>query len=172
MKWILIVLAILIAFIAFIALIGLMVPKGHTASRTIQFKKPVEEVWKTISELGTLATWRKDLKGIERLPEVNGHAVWREEGKFGKITYELVELDAPRRMKTRIADPDLPYSGSWTYVVAPVEGGSTLTITEDGEVKNPIFRFMARFVFGYTATMEQVLRSLATHFGEEVRFVG
>ncbi len=39
----------------------------------------------------------------------------------------------------------------------PAPQGSTLTITEDGEVYNPIFRFMSRFVFGHEATMAAYL---------------
>ncbi len=39
-------------------------------------------------------------------------------------------------------------------------------ITEDGEVYNVIFRFMARFFFGYTATIEGYLRDLGHRFGE------
>ena len=43
---------------------------------------------------------------------------------------------------------------------AAAEGGSDLTITEDGEVHNVIFRFMSRFVFGHTATMDTFLNHL------------
>jgi hypothetical protein len=42
-----------------------------------------------------------------------------------------------------------------------------LTIREDGEVSNVIFRFMSRYVFGQTSTIDSYLTSLAKHFGEE-----
>jgi hypothetical protein len=62
---------------------------------------------------------------------------------------------------TRIADPHLPFGGTWTYEVAPaVGGGSTLTITENGEVYNLVFRFISRFVMGYTATIDRYLEAL------------
>jgi hypothetical protein len=32
-----------------------------------------------------------------------------------------------------------------------------LRITEDGEVYNPVFRFVSRFVMGHTATMDKYL---------------
>ena len=38
-----------------------------------------------------------------------------------------------------------------------------MTITERGEIRNPIFRAVARFVFGYGATMETFLAELAAH---------
>ncbi len=61
---------------------------------------------------------------------------------------------------TRIADPDLPFGGTWTFELAPEAGGTRLTITERGEIRNPIFRTMSRFVFGYGATMETFLAEL------------
>ena len=69
-------------------------------------------------------------------------------------------------MVTRIADENLPYGGTWTFDVAPDSGGSALTITEDGEIKSALFRVMARFVFGYHATQEAILRGIAAHLGE------
>ena len=85
-----------------------------------------------------------------------------------KITYELVEAAPPRRHQVRIADPKLPFGGTWTFQIEPAAGGSELRITEDGEIYNVIFRFMARFFFGYTATLETYLRDLGAKFGQPV----
>ena len=41
-----------------------------------------------------------------------------------------------------------------------------MRITEDGEIYNVIFRFVARFFFGYTASIEGYLRDLGHRFGE------
>jgi hypothetical protein len=68
---------------------------------------------------------------------------------------------------TRIADPKLPFGGTWTFEIAPDSDGATLRITERGYVTNPFFRFMSRFVFSQTSTMETYLKSLAKKFGEE-----
>jgi hypothetical protein len=43
-----------------------------------------------------------------------------------------------------------------------------MRITEDGYVSNPLFRFMARFVFGYTSTVDSYMKSLGEKFGEQV----
>ena len=56
----------------------------------------------------------------------------------------------------------------WTYELTPADSGTLLTITESGEVYNPIFRFISRFVIGHTGTMEGVLRALGTKHGETV----
>jgi len=69
-------------------------------------------------------------------------------------------------MVTRILDTNLGYSGQWTYAFAAENGGTRVTITEDGEVSNVIFRFMSRYVFGHTATLDTYLNSIAKRFGE------
>jgi len=99
---------------------------------------------------------------------MNGRKRWWEEDTHRqKITYELVEEAPPRRLATRIAEPGLPFGGAWTFEITPAAGGgSDLRITEDGEIYNVIFRFMARFFFGYTASIEGYLRDLAVKFGD------
>ena len=67
--------------------------------------------------------------------------------------------------RTRIAEKNLPFGGTWTIDIAPT-GRQRGAVTEDGEIYNPIFRFMARFFFGYTATIEGYLRDLGHRFGE------
>lgn len=74
--------------------------------------------------------------------------------------YVIVEQAPPRRLVTRVADPELPYGGTWTFELEPDGSGTRLTITERGQIHNPIFRVIARFVFGYAATMETYLDAL------------
>ena len=72
----------------------------------------------------------------------------------------------PSRRVTRIAEKNLPFGGTWTFDIAPSPEGSVVRITEDGEIFNVIFRFMARFLFGYTSSIEGCLRDLGQRFGE------
>jgi len=39
--------------------------------------------------------------------------------------------------------------------------GTLLTITEDDEVYNPIYRFVSRFIIGHTQTIDSYLNDLA-----------
>jgi hypothetical protein len=90
---------------------------------------------------------------------------WREIDASGDVlTYERVETSAPKRIVNRIADPKLPFGGSWIYEIAPIGTGTELTITENGEVYNPLFRFVSRFIMGHTATIEKYQRDLLAHF--------
>ena len=168
MKWVFLVVGSLIVLVALVVGIGAMVSKEHVASRTARFKQARETVWQTITDFERHTSWRPGLSAMERLPDREGHAVWREVRKPTPLTYEVVEFQAPARMITRIADPDLPFGGTWTYEIEPLEGGCRVTLTENGEIYNPVFRFMARFVFGYHATMDAYLKALGKKFGEDV----
>ena len=82
----------------------------------------------------------------------------------------LLLLDEPSwgiapKLVTRILDTDLGYSGSWTYTFAASGEGTLLTITENGEVSNVLFRFMSRYFFSQTATIEAYLTALARRLG-------
>ena len=74
----------------------------------------------------------------------------------------------PGRFISRITDKNLPYGGEWIIDVAVDRDGSIVTVTENGEVYNPIFRFVSKFIMGQTATIDGYLRALGKHVGEEV----
>ena len=148
-------------------LIGSMLPKEHVASRSILLHRSPQDVYAVMRDFGSASKWRADVKRIEVEAAPGGAVYFREEGKHGTVNYELVEDVPAQRMVTRIRDTDLGYSGQWTYSFAPENGGTRVTIREDGEVSNVLFRFMSRFVFGQTSTIDAYLTSLATRFGEE-----
>lgn len=162
-KWILVVVIVLGGFVGLIAAVGASLPVKHTASRTVTLHASPQQVWDVISGP---PTWRPDVTRYEELPMENGHPLWVEYGKGGsKMTYEAIESEPPRKLVTRIADPHLPFGGTWTYEIAPAGSGSTLTITENGEVYNPIFRFISRYIMGYTGTMDHYIQALQAKLG-------
>jgi uncharacterized protein YndB with AHSA1/START domain len=139
---------------------GADLPRSHDASRQASFSAPAEAVWTAITDVDAFPSWRTDVKTVQRLPDKDGRAVWVENGSSGKLTLAVDRAEPPRLLVLRIADPDLPFGGTWTYEITPSPGGSSLTITEHGEIYNPVFRFMARFVFGYEATIATYLQAL------------
>ena len=145
------------------ALIGSMLPKAHVASRSILLHRSPQEVYAVVRDFSSAPKWRADVKQME----VETPVYFREVGKHGTVNYELVEDVPAQRMVTRIRDTDLGYSGQWTYSFTPESDGTRVTIREDGEVSNVLFRFMSRYFFGQTSTIDSYLTSLAKHFGEE-----
>ena len=170
MKWILIGALILAGILVLVVIIGALLPKQHTASRSITVNASPETVWKLISGP---PTWRPDVKSYEELPVQNGHRMWRETDKHGQtITYEQIEASEPKRMVMKIADPKLPFGGTWTFDIEPNTQGCSLTITENGEVYNPIFRFVSRFVMGHTATIDAYLTALKANLSTARKAAG
>jgi hypothetical protein len=160
------IVACLLVLAGIIALIGSRLPKSHVASRSILLSRSPQDVYAVVRDFDSAPKWRSDVKQIE-VDAQPGHPVYfREEGKNGTINYELVEDVPAQRMVTRIRDKDLGFSGQWTYLFAPEDGGTRVTIREDGEVSNVLFRFMSHYIFGQSATIDSYLTSLATHFGE------
>ncbi|HJR43519.1 MAG TPA: SRPBCC family protein [Gemmatimonadaceae bacterium] len=168
MKWALIILGALVVVVIVVVAVGYMLPVAHVAASEARFAQPQDAVWTAITDVSAFPSWRADVTAVDTLPSRDGRQRWVEEAGGQRITFEVVESEAPRKLVVRIADPSLPFGGSWTYLLAPSDSGTTLAITENGEVYNPIFRFMARYVFGHTATMEKYLASLGERFGQPV----
>lgn len=168
MHWVLLIAGVIVGLIAAVAVAGLFVPKSHTASSMARYRQPPEALWTAITDFPSMPSWQPGLKSVERLPDQNGHPVWLQVSRHGRMLLEVIDVHSPTRLVCRIADPNLPFGGTWTYEIVPTDGGAEMTITENGEIYNPIFRFMARFIFGYHATLEGYLRSLSRKFGEDV----
>ncbi|HYA97657.1 MAG TPA: SRPBCC family protein, partial [Methylomirabilota bacterium] len=157
---------VLLALILLMVAIGLLLPKAHVATRRASFHQRPEDVWKAITDIDAMPSWREDVKSVQRLPDRNGLPAWIEKNGSDSLPLQTVTCQPPQRLVVRIADPSLPYGGTWTYELASSPVGAVLRITENGEVKNPLFRFLSRFVFGHTAKMETYLKGLAKKFGE------
>jgi len=169
MKIVLWAFLVLLSLVILVTVIGWLLPRDHVATRIGRYGQPPETIWKAITDVDTMPSWREGLKSVVHLPDRNGLPAHLEITSDGKIPFETVEMTPPQKLVTRIADPKLPFGGTWTFEIAPVADGATLRITERGYVTNPFFRFMSRFVFSQTSTMETYLKSLAKKFGEEPR---
>jgi Polyketide cyclase / dehydrase and lipid transport len=160
MRWIIWIVVALAVIVGLVALIGSQLPKAHSVTRTTRVKLPPDALYTLLSDVDNYRTWRPDVKALARQPDRDGRPAWVEEMASGKIAMFFERMDRPSLLVARIADPTLPFGGAWTYRITPVPDGSELSITEDGEVYNPIFRFMSRFVFGHTATLDAFVRHL------------
>jgi len=160
------IVGLLLSLVGITAAIGSQLPVAHVATRSIVIHKSTDEVYKVIRDVGNAPSWRLDVKSVELLGNPEGKLNYREHGAQGAVTYELEEEIANQRLVTRIVDKDLGYTGSWTYVLTPENAGTRVAITENGEVSNVMFRFLSRYVFGHTSTIDAYLVSLSKHFGE------
>lgn len=156
---------LLVLMVAGMWVVGSRLPVAHTATVSAEVPGTPEEVWAVVSAPGDFPTWRSDVDAVEVLSREGEALRWRESGPQGALTMELVESDAPGWMVARIADPDLPFGGEWRYRLEAIPTGTRVTLTEDGEVYDPFFRFFSRFVFGHEGTMRGYLEDLGARMG-------
>jgi hypothetical protein len=114
---------------------GSSLPVAHVATRSRKLPARPEIVWGLINDPVATKGWGGDTKT------------------------EVVEQDPPRLLVRQIVG-EKAFGGTWTFEIAP-EGhdGSALTITERGEVYNPLFRTVMRFT-GQTRGIDSYLAKL------------
>lgn len=163
---------IAVGFVALMVLcvvvIGSALPKRHAVSRSAEFRATPEQLY---ARIAGPQDWRPDVQKSEIIRDSNGRELMQETSKRGEtVTYEILDAAPPKSLTRKIATQNLPYSGSWTYQLEPMTGGGTLVrITEDGEVYNPLFRFVSRFILGQTKTMDDYLNALAASVSEKIK---
>jgi len=165
MRWLLYAALAVGVLVLLVVIVGALLPRQHTASRTARIALPPDALYALLTDVPRYPSWRAGLKGLERRPDRDGMPAWIEDTDGMKIPMRFEKMQPPSLIVARIDTADLPFGGTWTYRIAPAAGGSDLTITEDGEVSNVIFRFMSRFVFGHHATMDAFIRGLQAHAG-------
>jgi uncharacterized protein YndB with AHSA1/START domain len=146
-----------------------MLPVQHQVSREATYAESPESIFASLVHVEAFPSWRSGIRRVETLPAVEGRRSYREVGKDGTLTYVIDEELPPRRLVSRIADRDLPFGGRWIYELTPSGAGTTLRVTEEGEVYNPLYRFVSRFVLGHDTTINQFLKDLATVYSRPDR---
>jgi len=155
-----IVLGSLLLLVLIVVVIGYMLPQNHSSSRERTYRASADTLFDLITTPSRYPEWRSGVKRVEMLPPSQGRISFRESSGDGDITYVFETVEPGRRVVSRIADTKLAFGGSWTYELTPVADGTRLRITENGEVYNPLFRFLSRFVFGHYASIDKFMADL------------
>ena len=168
-----IVLGVLISGVALfgvVFVIGSQLSVAHVASVRATYSASAEDVFALISDYRRHPDWRPSVERIEELAPRDGKPAWQEIGSTGPLPMELTESNPPRSMVTTILSEGMPFGGRWIYALEATAGGggTALTITEEGEVYNPIFRFVSRFIIGHHKTATTYLQDLGRKLGDDV----
>ena len=164
-RWIVITLASVSALAGLVWTVGALLPEQHVASTRAAYAQPPDSLFAAVVDVAGHPAWRPDVDAVEVLSE--RPLRWRETGEYGSITYEAETFEPPSLFVARIDDPSQPFGGRWSWRIEPRDEGTVVSITEEGEIYSPLFRFFARFVFGYHGTQEAYLRALGERFGED-----
>ena len=166
MKTVLMIAGVLVLLVLVVVVVGALLPKRHVSTRSAQFNAAPDQLFALVAGP---QNWRLDVAKWEEVPDSSGRRLQRETSRRGEtMMYELLDVNPPHSLVRKIATPNLPYSGSWTFVFTAAGTGTNVRITEDGEVYNPIFRFVQRFILGETATIDAYLKAMGKATGQEI----
>jgi uncharacterized protein YndB with AHSA1/START domain len=167
-RWILVLVSALVGIILLAGGVGLVLPSDHVARMSMDLRATPDQVWELVSDVAGTARWRPEVEGVDvvETTEDGRAARFIERSSYGETPFTVVSRTATSQQVVRVEDDGLPFGGTWTWELAPSGSGTRLTITEDGFVRNPIFRVMSRLFFPPTATMDAYLRALAAALGE------
>lgn len=165
MKYVWITLGVLVGLVALVAIVGALLPQAHAVAKRVLLPVPAKVVFAAIADVDAYPQWAPGVKSVQWLPDRDGCRVFREQGPHGPMDLVIERRDEDRLFMTRIVTEGSPFGGTWTLRLDERDGKTTLTLTEHGEVYNVVFRCLARFVFGHTATMDAFLPALAKRCG-------
>ena len=161
LKVILFIVGGVVALGGLMAAIGAALPRDHRSTRAAVVAGTPAEVHAVLADVASAPGWRRGVTRVEPLAAgADGKFRFVEHASYGTVPFVVDEDEPGRRRVTRIADDRLPFGGRWIYELAPEAGQTRVTITEEGEVKNPLFRFLSRFVFGHATSLERYLAEL------------
>ena len=151
----------LVLLVVVVVAIGYALPVKHRGVAESTFRATPDKIFALITDVGAFPSWRSGVKSVEVIPSNDDRKRFREVSGDGSIAYVVEAAEPNRRVVTRIDDKSLPFGGTWTYDISPDSDGRTrLRITEAGEIYNPIFRFVSRFVLGYDRTMKTYIADI------------
>jgi Polyketide cyclase / dehydrase and lipid transport len=152
MKWLLIALGVMLCCILIVLIIGYLLPVKHTASMRVSVNASPDIVWERLTGFKDFPQWRKDVKAVEVISDME----WVEIDQHnGKLPLRIINEEPGRLLVTQIMGHGLPFGGTWEFRLEPDGKETVVTITENGEVYNPIFRFVSRFIVGHVATIKR-----------------
>ena len=158
---------ILLSLVALIAVViaiayldGLTLPVNHVTTVTGTVAAPPAKVFALITNISTAPTWRHAVQSVTVLPPDNGRDHWTEHLAHNQtMTFLATHTEAPTRRDVLLDLPTPAYGGTWTYQLAPgpTPNTTTLTITETGFIRPPLYRFLMHHVIGMTYNLNQYL---------------
>jgi uncharacterized protein YndB with AHSA1/START domain len=164
MKWILRIIVILIAVIVLLSVVGLLFPRDQSFTRSVQIAQPPQAVWNVLTDCITLPSWRPEVTICERMPDENGHAIYRLISRSGGATTIEVDETIPHQ-SLAIRVLGIPAGGklTWIFNLTSMNGGTQVSLTQNDSMADLPARIFFRASVR-TQKADTFLRELAAKF--------
>jgi hypothetical protein len=150
---------------------GTTLPEGHTASGSAIINAEVEEVFGLQADVRKAPEWNGTVAEIRDYKESeDGTASWTEIWADGnEFAMKRTAYVEDKLIRVEIEDKAEVFNGSWTFEFEEVEGGTRVTITEQGNIPNSFVRGMFNLVTEPDATLKEHLARLKRETEERVK---
>ena len=166
LAWLGVAIGALVGAVAAMTLLGWLMPSRYVVSQSFLLPVPVADVWATLADYPGQLAWRRGLTAVDRLPDKGSTGVWRE--SFGRSTTRSTTIEArsPDWLVRQADEEGGAIRRRWEFALEPVVSprNTRITLTEFGEIRNPLRRFVVRFITGRSTTLKDFLRDLAYRF--------
>ena len=166
------ILLVLLGGVALLAILGALIlylvgraqPERHSAAITFTLPKPRTVVWAALTDYAAMPGWWPAVKAVRLETRAGGEVItWNTDAHGKEIGFRTKEAQAPFRLVREIVGDDLPFGGVWTYELAEENGATRVKLTEDGYIKPPLFRGIARLFMKPDGTMRDFERHFAPY---------
>ncbi len=187
MKWILIAMVVSMVLIGVVVLAGGLLPREHRVSQSAVVAAPPARAFALLADVAGAASWQGDV--YEIVPVASAETVsmepaasveptepmastapaaqteqFREIGKRGAQRVQLISAKSPAELTIARRGGGVAFRGTWHYRLQPVDEGTRITVTERGEIPNPVFRLLSRVIVGRDRALDAQLTALKAHF--------
>jgi uncharacterized protein YndB with AHSA1/START domain len=145
---------------------GRRMPEGHRASGSALVAAPIAEVFALHADPRKRPEFVPQVKEIRDFKdEGDGKASWTELWKDrNTFRMRLAECEQDRRLTMEIQVNKNVFHGTWTFEFAEEEGGTRVTITEDGRIPSPLTRGVYNLLADTDETLRKYLENLKAHY--------
>jgi hypothetical protein len=169
MLWLWIILGVvgLLALAFFVmSAIGKGLDPKHVVTASLHVNRTPAEVHALVADLEAWPTWCRNVQKVEKLPDRDGHPMVRMHMGRNRMVLKVTVNHAPTRFAMTIDDESKFFAGVWEYHMNAEVNGTRLKLTEHGEVRPALPRFMLKYLVDPSKYLKSHLRDVATRFGE------
>lgn len=163
--------------LSWILVLGLRSPARHEVEVSEVLAASLARVYAAIANIPAYPTWRTSVTKIELIGLVAtpqgerfSYREFRKGGDARGITYIVADDTPPSkglgglgRRVHRIVGGRAPFTGQWIFGFEARGQATNLTIIDQGEIRNPLLRGVARMFIPPTKAMNQLLMDLREH---------
>lgn len=142
---------------------GATLPAEHTSGGEADVAAPPARVFARIADPARYPAWRKDVVGVR----IVAAGRWVEQTSQGTLPYRFGKRLEPGTLETIVDSTSLPFSGSWTFELRPIPGGTRVRITERGRIASLPLRALAPVFSPPDRTLRRYLADLRASFASE-----